>query len=231
VKKRIAISQSNYIPWKGYFDLINSVDEFVLYDDAQFSRSDWRNRNLIKTAAGLKWLTIPVETSRKFLQKINETRTSDPGWRRTHWKTIQGTYAQAPCFAEYASVFESLYGSGDERLLSVINHQFLSAIAAILGISTPLKWSSEYELKGDRSERLLNICVQAGADAYLSGPSARCYLDVALFERAGVAVEWMDYSGYPAYHQAHGEFEHGVSIIDLLFNEGRRSAGFMKSFT
>jgi hypothetical protein len=227
---KIAISQSDYIPWKGYFDLINSVDEFVLYDDAQFTRRDWRNRNVIKTSSGLKWLTIPVETKGKFHQKICETRVSEPDWPRRHWSRIAGSYAQAAHFADFGGRVEALYQGLDEAMLSGINGHFLSAIMGMLGIRTKLRRSSEFALLGDKSERLLNICRQAGADTYVSGPSAKAYLDTGLFERAGVRVEWMDYSGYPAYRQLHGEFEHGVSVIDLILNEGSNATRFMKSF-
>jgi hypothetical protein len=228
--KKIAISQSNYIPWKGYFDLINSVDEFVLYDDVQFTRRDWRNRNLIKTPQGLQWLTIPVEVKGKFGQKIKETRISEPAWPSRHWRTIAGNYSRAAHFMDYRDRLEEIYLNCREGLLSEINHRFLSAICAILGIDTPLRWSSEFMLEGDRSERLLNICRQAGANVYYSGPAARDYLDEALFARAGVSVVWMDYTAYPAYRQLHGDFQHGVSILDLLLNEGPQSGLYLKSF-
>jgi hypothetical protein len=228
--KKIAISQSNYIPWKGYFDLINSVDEFVLYDDVQYTRRDWRNRNQIKTPAGVQWLTIPVEVKGKFAQKINETVISDAGWANRHWQTIAGNYARAVHFAEYRAWAEALYRDTNETLLSQVNRRFLTAIAGQLGIRTVFRASAEFALTGDRSERLLNICRQAGANVYLSGPAARDYLDGELFRRAGVAVEWMDYAGYPPYRQLHGDFQHGVSVLDLLFNEGPRATSFMKSF-
>ena len=227
---KIAISQSNYVPWKGYFDLVNSVDLFVLYDDVQFTRRDWRNRNKIKTPAGLAWLTIPVETKGRFLQRICETRVSEPDWPRRHWSKIAASYAKAAHFGDYAEKLEALYGAAGEAMLSQVNRRFLSAIMDMLGIPTPLRPSSDYTLEGDRSQRLLGICRQAGADTYLSGPAARDYLDVGLFERAGVRVEWMDYSGYPPYRQLHGDFQHGVSVIDLLLNEGSNAPRFMKSF-
>jgi hypothetical protein len=228
--KRIAISQSNYIPWKGYFDLINSVDEFVLYDDMQFTRRDWRNRNQIKTPAGLQWLTIPVEVKGKFHQRINETRVSDPDWTTRHWRTLETTYARARCFGDYRDAIQAIYSGCASANLSEINFHFLSALNRLLGIRTPMRWSSEYALEGERSFRLLNICRQAGADVYLSGPSARDYLDESIFAKAGIKVLWMDYSNYPPYRQLHGDFQQGVSILDLLFNEGSRAPEFMKSF-
>ena len=228
--KRIAISQSNYIPWKGYFDLIDSVDEFVLYDDMQFTRRDWRNRNQIKTPGGLKWLTIPVEIKGKFHQRINETRVSDLGWPRAHWRALELNYRRSAHFDEFRDRVHELYFGCVSAGLSEINLYFLQVINGWLGIRTPLRRSSDYRLEGERSERLLSICRQAGATVYYSGPAARDYLDTAVFATAGVEVVWMDYSGYPTYRQLHGEFQHGVSILDLLFNEGVNSRKFMKSF-
>lgn len=229
--KRIAISQSNYIPWKGYFDLMNSVDEFVLYDDMQFTRRDWRNRNQIKTPAGLQWLTIPVEVKGKFHQRINETKVSEPDWTRTHWRALELNYARAPHFAAFRDRVQALYLGCTSTGLSEINRHFLQAINGWLGINTPLRWSSDYRLEGERSARLLSICQQARATVYYSGPAARDYLDTALFATAGVEVVWMDYTGYPTYRQLHGDFQHGVSILDLLFNEGAEAPKFMKSFS
>jgi hypothetical protein len=231
VSKKIAISQSNYIPWKGYFDLIKSVDEFVLYDDMQFTRRDWRNRNQIKTPCGQQWLTIPVEVKGRFHQRINETVISDPGWPAQHWRTLEINYARAAHFADYRELIRELYLGCAATRLSEINHRFLVALNALLGIRTPLRWSSDYALEGERSARLLSICRQAGAQIYFSGPAARDYLDTALFAAAGIEVVWMDYSGYPTYRQLHGDFQHGVSILDLLFNEGPQAPNFMKSFS
>lgn len=228
--KKIAILQSNYIPWKGYFDLINSVDEFVLYDDMQYTRRDWRNRNKVKTPQGLKWLTIPVDAKGKFIQKINETRTSDDSWANQHWQNIKQFYSKSRYFIDYKDQFETLYLGQNEKLLSQVNFKFIVAINEILGIKTKMSWSSEYDLVDGQTEKLLGICQQACADVYLSGPAAKNYFDEGLAEQMGMQVEWMDYSGYPEYSQLHPPFEHGVSILDLIFNEGPNSQKYMKSF-
>jgi len=228
--KKIAILQSNYIPWKGYFDLINSVDEFILYDDVQFTRRDWRNRNKIKTSQGLLWLTIPVEVKGKFFQKISDTRISEPSWAKKHWQTIVHNYSKARFFSEFKDAFESLYLSSNEEYLSSVNYKFLTVINGILGIKTRIRWSNEFSLCDGQSERLLGICKDCGADIYLSGPAAKDYLDESIFEDEGVKVEWMDYAGYPEYYQLNPPFEHGVSILDLLFNAGPNAKRFMKSF-
>ncbi|MDZ7680671.1 MAG: WbqC family protein [Fodinibius sp.] len=197
MSKKVAISQSNYIPWKGYFDMINLVDEFVLYDEVQYTTRDWRNRNRIKTPQGIKWLTIPVSSNH--LDAIDEVKIADPEWNAKHWKTMCHVYKKAPFFDYYANDFEQLYQHADQQFLSDINHYFLSSINKLLGIETPISESTDYSSWGNRSERLISICRQAGADIYVSGPAAKVYLDVEMFEQAGISVEWMNYDGYPAY--------------------------------
>lgn len=228
--KKIAIIQSNYIPWKGYFDIINMVDEFILYDTEQYSRRDWRNRNKIKTPKGLLWLTIPVEVKGKFFQKINETKICVKDWNKKHWKTITLNYAKAKYFKEYKEYFEELYLSCNEEYLSEINFKFINAINQLLGIKTKIRWSMEFDLPEGKNEKLIAICKQCNANIYLSGPAAKHYLEEELFKKEGIKVEWMDYSGYPEYPQLYQPFEHGVSIIDLIFNTGPEATKYMKSF-
>ncbi|MFY9579262.1 MAG: WbqC family protein [Gaiellaceae bacterium] len=228
--KRVAIVQSCYIPWKGYFDLINLVDEFILFDDRQFTRRDWRNRNRIKTAQGVQWLTIPVVTKGRYSQRVDETVVSDPAWAEKHWRTLVHNYAAAPHFEDYRDVFESLYGSFDKLRLSSINRSLLEAVCSLLGIATTLTWSTDYASMGDRSERLLSLCRQAGASSYVSGPRAKEYLDERIFADGGIEVQYIDYDGYPEYPQLHGSFEHTVTVIDLLFNVGSDAPKYMKSF-
>jgi hypothetical protein len=227
--KRVAIVQSCYIPWKGYFDLINMVDEFVLYDDRQYTRRDWRNRNRIKTAQGTQWLTIPVDVKGRYEQRIDETRISDPSWAEAHWKTLTHAYGSTRHFGDYREIVESLYAEMADAGLSIVNRTFLEAICGILGIRTKLSWSTDYSAEGTKTERLVSLCAATQATAYLSGPNARDYLDERLFEEAGVALEYMDYSGYPEYPQSHPPFEHEVTVLDLLFNTGAKAPRFMKS--
>jgi hypothetical protein len=230
MNKTIAVVQSNYIPWRGYFDLINSVDEFILYDDVQYTIREWRNRNIIKTSRGPLWLTIPVQVKGKYLQKIKDTVISDPTWGRKHWASIIHNYSRAKYFPMYKELFEDLYLRSEDKLLSHINYRFIVAICRILGIRTTISWSMDYDLVGDRTERLVHLCQQAGATAYLSGPSAKAYLDEALFKNEGFAVSYMDYSGYPEYTQLYPPFQPQVSILDLIFNEGPQATNYMKSF-
>jgi hypothetical protein len=226
----VAVVQSNYIPWKGYFDLINLVDEFVLYDDRQYTRRDWRNRNVIKTATGLQWLTIPVRVKGRYLQRIDETMISEPAWSAKHWRTIAQAYAAAPHFATYRDAIGDLYQTSGEERLSHVNRRFLEGVCGLLGIKTKLTWSTDYEAVGERTERLVSLCLQVGAKQYLSGPAGRAYIEDERFRAAGIDLMYMDYAGYPEYPQLHGAFEHGVSIIDLLFNLGPDARQFMKSF-
>ncbi|MFC5430159.1 WbqC family protein [Paraburkholderia denitrificans] len=226
--KKVAILQSNYIPWKGYFDLIAAVDEFVIYDEVQFTKNDWRNRNRIKTRNGSEWITIPVQQER-LDQKISETRVLNERWAVKHWKAIANNYARAPYFAHYAGAVEALYRqAGQLEWLSEINLLFIRKLCDLLGVTTNITSSRDYDLSGDRVARLVSVCCQAGANIYLSGPAAKSYLDERLFAAAGVGVEWMSYDGYPEYEQLHAPFEHGVTVLDLLFNAGPQCKTYMK---
>jgi len=228
---KLAIVQSNYIPWKGYFDMINMVDEFILYDDCQFTKRDWRNRNKIKTNNGLQWHTIPVEVKGKYHQKIKDTVVSDQEWSKKHWSAIKYNYSKANFFKDFKDQFEELYLDCGEKYLSDINYRFITAIKKILGITTKISWSMDYDLSVEgNTEKLIHLYKQAGANIYLSGPTAKEYMDVKLFEDEGITVEWMDYSTYPEYNQLYPPFEHKVSILDLLFNLGQNSTNYMKSF-
>ena len=224
--KRVAIVQSCYIPWKGYFDLINKVDEFILLDDVQYTRASWRNRNRIKTPRGTAWLTIPVKGKSRTHQEIRDVVVSDRKWPDRHWKAICRNYARAPCFETTRSAWHALYTEcREETHLSRINFRFLGAIADMLGIRTCITWSTDYAPAEGRTERLVHLCSQAGASEYLSGPTARAYLDETLFQKQGIRVCWMDYRGYPEYGQLFSPpFIHEVSIIDLILNEGPEGA-------
>ena len=227
--KTVAIVQSCYIPWKGYFDLIGFADEFILYDDRQYTRRDWRNRNRIKTPQGARWLTIPVQVKGRYHQRIDETLVADEDWARTHWRTLELNYATAPYFAEYRGVFEPLYLGLREERLSIVNRIFIEAICDVLGIGTKLSWSTDYEAEEGKSERLVSLCRAAGASTYLSGPNAKDYLDEEAFEAAGIAVRYMDYEGYPVYEQRHPPFDHHVTALDLIFNTGAEAPAYLKS--
>jgi hypothetical protein len=230
VSKRVAAIQSNYVPWKGYFDAINVVDEFILLDEVQFTRRDWRNRNKIKTDAGTRWLTIPVQVKGKYHQRIDETLIAEPDWGSRHWDTLRQAYGRTAHFDALQERIAPLYLEASHERLSDVNRDFIEVIAAWLGITTQISWSTDYETTGERGDRILDLCRAAGADEYVSGPAARAYLDEAAFAEAGVRVLWMDYSGYPEYEQPAPPFEHGVTILDLLCATGDDAPAYMKTF-
>jgi hypothetical protein len=226
--KRVAVVQSNYIPWKGYFDLIAAADEFILFDDMQYTRRDWRNRNKIKTPSGIQWLTVPVQVKGKYLQRIRDTLIGDPNWACTHWKTLACNYGNSRCFGEVSELLEPIYTGTGFTHLSQLNRTLIESICAYLGITTVISNSWDYTLGAGKSERLAELCAQAGGTEYISGPAARGYLDEAVFTRRGLSVSWFDYDGYPEYPQLWGEFSHQVSILDLLFNCGKEAAHYMR---
>jgi len=229
-KKKVAIVQSNYIPWKGYFDLIAAVDEFILFDDVQYTRRDWRNRNLIKTAKGTGWLTIPVDVKGKYYQSIKDTKVADKEWNKRHWEIIKCNYSKAKHYNDFKHKFEDLYLNFNEEYLSQINYRFISSICKILNIDTKISLSSDYGIIDGKSERLLDLCLKANAHEYHSGPAAKEYLNEELFKESKIMVKWMDYSGYKSYLQLHEPFEHKVSVIDLIFNCGNDATKYLKFF-
>jgi len=226
--KKVAIVQSNYIPWKGYFDMIAAVDEFILYDDMQYTRRDWRNRNQIKTPQGVQWLTIPVKVKGRYFQTIRETEIEGSLCAKDHWKAITQNYRRAPYFNEIAAWIEPLYLAEPPTNLSQLNRRFIEAVCDYLGIKTSISNSWDYPLSEGKSERLADLCASAGGSEYISGPAARDYIEESVFAERGIKLTWFDYAGYPEYPQLWGEFTHGVTILDLLFNCGKEAHRYMR---
>lgn len=218
-QKRVAILQSSYLPWKGYFDIIHDVDMFIFFDDVQFTHRDWRSRNKVVANGKPLWLTVPTGNDVKRL--INEVHLPDPGWQRKHWSTIRHAYAKSPNFRDHAEAFEHIYLGKNWTSLSEMN-QFVTRMIAsdILGIRTEFRDSIEFNATGSKQDRLIDLLIKADATHYLSGPAARTYIDPARFEEAGIQLEYKDYTGYPEYKQSSETFEHAVSVLDLLFNTG-----------
>lgn len=223
---KLIITQSNYIPWKGYFDSINQVDKIVLYDDMQYTKRDWRNRNLIKTPNGLKWLTIPVNVKGKFYQKINETEVSDIDWNIKHLNILKENYKTASAYNEVIKWVEKLYLTCKSKFLSEINFHFLKEICDYLDIKTEILTSKSFNLVEGKTERLIGICNDLNASEYLSGPAAKNYMDEELFTKSGIKLTYLNYNGYKEYPQIHGGFEHGVSVLDVIFNLGEKSKDY-----
>lgn len=227
--KKIAILQSNYIPWKGYFDMIDSVDEFIFYDIVQYTKNDWRNRNKIKTPHGLMWLTIPVIMNNHISHSINSININNHLWIYKHWKSLYLNYKKAAYFIQYEEYFYNLFEScKNETLLCNINYKFIMAINKLLNINTKISYAENYNIIDGKTERLISLCKQASADEYVSGPAAKSYIDEKLFKDAGIKLTWFDYEGYKEYPQLYGNFEHNVSIIDVIFNTGEDAKYYFK---
>jgi len=225
--KKVTILQSNYIPWKGYFDLIAAVDEFILYDDMQFTKNDWRNRNRIKTPKGLEWLSIPVGSD--ISRKIREVVLPGSGWQAKHLKSIEVNYGRASYFDEIMELIKPIYINKNITTLTAFNCALIECVCRYLNIKTKLSYSWDYSLSEGKSQRLVSLCRQANARVYVSGPAARDYLDEGLFEQSNIKVEWFNYSGYQEYPQLWGDFEHGVTVLDLLFNCGSHAVLYLKA--
>ena len=218
--KKIAILQSNYIPWKGVFDMMNKVDIFVFFEDVQFTRRDWRTRNKIKTANGSVWLTVPVKKVDRDNTKIYEVEIShSENWQEKHYKTIVNNYSKAPFFKDYKYLLEEIYLTTKWNFLSEFNIFTNKIIATSLGINTELVNSKDLKISGNKSDKLINICKKLGANYYISGPSAKEYVELEKFNKAGIKLEYINYI-YPEYEQLHGEFDHNVTVLDVIFNCG-----------
>jgi len=226
---KVAILQSNYIPWKGYFDLIASVDIFVWYDEVQYTKQDWRNRNRIKTENGLKWISVPVTVNGLYKQKMSETKVADPNWGISHWAKIEAAYKPAEFFDEISVWLMPLLTDCEYEHLFEINRSLIKSICKYLDIKAEFICSGDMELCDGKVDRLVNICSQLNAETYVSGPAAKAYLDIDLFTESNIQVEWFDYAGYTPYQQLWGDFEHHVSILDVLFNCGPESKKIIKA--
>ena len=186
---KVAINQSNYISWRGYFDMIKSVDLYILYDDVQYTRRDWRNRNKIKTAHGVKWLSIPVNVKGRYFQKIKETTISDKSWNTKHLKTLKGSYSKAKFFKDVFPFIENLYLTANFETISEINFHFIRAICDFLNIKTEIVFSSSYDLTNQhKTDRLVDICKQAKATEYISGPLAKDYINEDKFNNEEIKL-------------------------------------------
>lgn len=216
---KVAVLQSNYIPWKGYFDIIHDVDLFLFEDDVQYTKQDWRNRNIILTQNGPQYLTIPVKADSQTL--ICECKMADTKWQKKHFKALMTNYGTAPYFRRYKDFLEYVYMETIWEHLYELNRYLIKHISsAFLGIKTTFSDTTYYPSEGVKHEHLLNLLKAAGASTYVSGPAAKSYILPEDYEEAGIELVWKDYSGYPVYPQRFEPFRHQVSILDLLFNVG-----------
>ena len=207
------------------------VDEFFIFDEVQYTKRDFRNRNLIKTPKGLRWITIPVKVKDRYFQKINETVIADSSWAKNHWSLIKQNYLKSKYFPEYERLFENLYRKINSKSLSTINFKFIKLINTILEINTKISYPNKtLKIFKDKNLRLIEICKESNADIYVSGPNAKEYLDLSAFKKNNIKVEWMSYDNYAEYNQLFPPFDHFVSVVDLIFNQGLNSKKYMKSF-
>jgi hypothetical protein len=222
----VTISQPRYLPFQGYFHRIDCSDQFILLDNVQFSRHDWENRNKVKTAQGPSWLTVPVTA--KFGVSIPQVRIDNTiPWQERHWRTLEQSYPRALYFDLLAPLLRPIYENERWEDLTALNIAVTWLLARLLEIEPTVVRASELEVAGAGSELILNLCRAVEAETYLSGPEGRKYLDVAAFHEAGIKVLYQDFE--PAvYPQLHGDFVPYLSAIDLLFNSGPDSAGFLR---
>jgi len=223
------ILQPSYIPWRGFFHQIQKADVFVFYDDVQFDKNGWRNRNRIKTSKGADWLSIPVHIKDHLAEQtpINEVRICwNNDWARKHLRTLQQAYARAPWFARYKPLLESFYSRRDPLLADFII-DFTTTLAQELGLTrTRFLRSSALGVSGTKTDRVLSVLAKVGATHYISGPSARDYLEEDKLADAGISLEFMEYD-YPEYPQLHPPFDPQLSILDLLFMTGPDAPRFI----
>lgn len=224
------VLQPGYLPWLGFFDQMLRSDIFVYYDDVQFDKHGWRNRNRIKSPAGPLWLTVPVRSGGRHGQAILDAEIDNrTPWARKHLAAIAQNYARAPFLGHYLPELEALLMQ-PWHLLVDLDMALAALLCEWLGIQRTIARASQLDIGGDKSERLLNICRHFGAERYLSGDAARGYLDTGLFSRAGVAVEWQNYL-HPSYRQLHGEFQPYLSALDLMLNMGPESLSVLEGKT
>lgn len=222
---RAVLLQPTYLPWMGYFGMIDSADTFVFYDDTQFVKQSWQQRNRIRTSSGSTWLVVPVTQS--FGQAINEVKIcNEVNWRPKHWKSIKYNYTKSPFFEDYASIFEGIYKKEWENLVD-LNITLIKEITKLLGFHSEFKLSSDLNVSGTKTERVINVLKEIGANEYISGPAAESYIELERFKKEGITLYWYEFD-HPSYPQSFDGFTPQLSVLDLLFNVGNESPNVIK---
>lgn len=220
------ILQPSYLPWLGYFDQLLRCDVFVVYDNVQFDKHGWRNRNRIKTAQGPQWLTVPVRTYKQDWPTNREIAIDNTQhWRKKHLASLRQNYAKAPFFADYIGLFDDLFAREWTTLFD-LNMASFRMLTEALGIVREICFASEMDVEGDPVDRLIAICRQVGANRFFEGAAGKNYIADERFLKAGVTIEYQDYQ-HPVYGQLHGAFVPFLSVVDLLFNCGPESTGLI----
>ena len=224
---KIGILQPGYLPWLGFFEQMHKSDVFVIYDDVQYDKESWRNRNRIKTANGVQWLTVPVIIRFEDAPLINDIKIDNKlNWRKKHLHSIRQNYSKAAYFKKYIDIFEHAFSKDWEYLVDIDMH-FILKLAGALGIDcNKIVRSSTFSVSGDKIERLVNICKLFKADTFYEGVAGKNYIDENYFESHGIKVEYQDYK-HPVYRQLYGEFVPYLSVIDLFFNYGDESLAIL----
>ena len=223
---KCAIIQPTYLPWIGYFGMMDIADVFIFYDDVQFVKQSWQQRNKIKTQNGWLWLVVPV--FQDLGQKISKVKINNNiNWSNTHWKSIYYSYNKAPFFNEYMTIFKEIYEKEWEYLVD-LNITLIKKISEILGIDTKFMLSSELGgIEGTKTDRLINILKLIGADEYITGPSTKAYIEPEKFKGNDITLYWYEFN-HPTYAQLYGDFVPYLSVIDLLFNMGDESIKLLR---
>jgi hypothetical protein len=222
----VTIHQPEYLPYLGFFQKVAQADVLIIYDNTQFKKNNYQNRNRIRTKEGWIWLTVPV--SYNFGDLINQVKIDNKqDWAKNHWKSIQANYSRAPYFSQYKSVFEDIYGRKWDKLAD-LNIALIKKALEIFDIKTKVVIASELgELKSKSTEALIELCLKVGAAEYISGKGGTEYLDSALFEKAGIKLIFQDFH-HPEYKQSFSGFEPYMCFLDLLFNYGEKSLNIIK---
>lgn len=220
--------QPGYLPWLGFFELIYNCDLFVLLDDVQYTRKDWRNRNRIRTKDGWLWLTVPVLTKNKQNQLINEAKINySINWRRKHLKAIEINYHKAKYFKTYFPELEKKYSYDFEYLLD-LNIEIINWISKALNIKTPIIKSSFLKTEGKREDKIINICKKLDARELYDSKAASSFFDLDKFQENNIKIIFQEYY-HPIYKQLYEPFIHSMSVIDLLFQYGPKSMDVLLS--
>jgi len=224
---RGVILQPNYIPWAGYFELINTSDIFVFLDDVQYTRRDWRNRNKIKTENESKWLTVPVIKQNRESLLIKDVMIDNTNnWRRSHYDTLKRFYSNAPYWELYQEFIDSMYLMEWGNLCE-LDIAFIVKISNILKLNTKFVRSSSLMTNGTKEEKLISICKELGISTYVSGPSGKNYINDNKFAKDDIELEYHEYATVN-YDQLYGDFNPFVTVLDLLFNCGNDSSNYVK---
>jgi hypothetical protein len=217
--RTVGILQPGYLPWLGFFEQVHRCDIFVLYDDVQFEKGSWRNRNRIKTPNGPQWLTVPVLLKGQGLPLIKDVAiNSSESWQKKHIRAITQNYSKSPFLGRYG---EDLFEMLDRpwRFLIDLDLELVNWLTEQLGISTQMVLASALGVHGSNVQRLINIIQSLGGDHFYEGSAGQSYIDVGVFEEAGISVSFQEYN-HPRYPQLYGDFISHLSVIDLLFNCG-----------